>query len=59
MERVKGELRALNLGNQKRKWNDRSTSSERVAQKKPTAGPNKSCPVAPKEPSAKCGRINQ
>jgi len=39
---VKGELRALNPGNQKRKWNDRGISSESVAQKKPTVVPNKS-----------------
>jgi len=31
VERVKDELRALNPGNQQRKWNDRGTSSENVA----------------------------
>ena len=31
VERVKGELRALNPGNQKRKWNDHGTSSENFA----------------------------
>ena len=58
LERVKGDLGALNSGNQKRKWNDRSTSSESVAQKKTVAGPNKSHPATSKEPCAKCGRTN-
>ena len=58
MERVKGELRASNPGNQKRKWNDSATSSESVAQKKRAAGPDKSRPVASKEPCAKCGQTN-
>ena len=31
VERVNGELRALNPGNQKRKWGDRSVSSDSVA----------------------------
>ena len=55
---MKGELRALNLGNQKRKWNDRGTSSESVALNKPTAAPNKSRPAAPNETCAKCEQTN-
>ena len=55
MEYVKIELKALNLGNQKRKWNDLGRSSESIAQKKPVVGPNKSRLEAPTEPSAKCG----
>jgi len=58
VEKVKGELRVLNPGNKKRKWNDRGTSSESVAQKKPIAAPNKSHPTASKEPCAKCRRTN-
>jgi len=42
VERVKSELRALNPGNQKKKWNDRGTSSESMAQKKFAADPAKS-----------------
>ena len=58
VERVKGELRVLNPGNQKRKWNDRGMSSESVAQKKPIAGPDKSRPVTSKGLCAMCGRTN-
>ena len=32
---MKNELRALNPGNQKRKWNDRGASSDKVAFKEP------------------------
>jgi len=46
VKRVKSELRALNLGNQKKNWNDRGTSSESVVQKKPATGPAKSRLVA-------------
>jgi len=55
---VKGELRTLNLGKQKRKWNDHSTSSENIVQKKPAAGPDEGRPATSKEPCAKCGRTN-
>ena len=58
VERVKGELRALNPGNQKRKWDDRSASSNSVAQKRTAAGPAKSHPLASTEPCAQCGRTN-
>ena len=52
---MKGKLRALNPGNQKRKWNDRGTSSESMAQKKLVATPTKSRQVALTKPFAKCG----
>jgi len=39
---VKNELRALNLGNQERKWSDREAPSEGVIQKKPTVRSTKS-----------------
>jgi len=55
---VNGELRALNPGNQKRKWNDRDTLSNSVAQKKPVAGLDKSHQAASKEPCATCGWTN-
>ena len=55
---MKSKLRALNFGNQKRKWNDHSTSSEGVAQKKPTAGPAKTHIAVSTEPCAKCGQTN-
>ena len=58
VERVKGELRALNPGSQKRKWDDRSVSSDSVAQKRTAAGPAKIRPMASTEPCAKCGRTN-
>ena len=55
---MKSELRALNLGSQKRKWNDHGASSESVAQKKPIAIPSKSHPAISTDPCAKCGRTN-
>ena len=58
VERVKGELRALSSGNQKRKWNDRSTPSGSVAQKKPAASSASSRPAAPIKSCAKFGRTN-
>ena len=55
---MKSELRCLNPGNQKGKWNDNGTSSESVVQKKPGAGPTMSRPAASTEPCGKCGQIN-
>ena len=55
---MKGELRVLNPGNQKKKWNDCGTSSESVAQKKPAIGPDKSRPATSKEPCVRCARTN-
>ena len=55
---MKGELRALNPGNQKRKWDDRSVASDSVAPKRTAAGPAKSRPAASTEPCAKCGWTN-
>jgi len=53
---VKSELRALNLGNQKRKCNDHGTLSKSVSQKKPIIGPTQSHLT----PSTKqCGRTNR
>ena len=58
VERVKGELRALNTGNQKRKPNDCGTSSESIAWKKHAIGLGKSCAVALTAPCANWGRTN-
>jgi len=58
MERVKDELRALNAGNQKRKWNNCGTSSKSVVQKKPAAGSAKSYLAASTEPCTKCRSTN-
>lgn len=58
VERVKGELRALNPGNPKRKWDDHSVSSDSVAQKRTAGGPAKSRPEASTEPCTYCGRTN-
>ena len=58
VERVKGELRALNPGNQKRKWDDHSVSSDSMAQKRTAVGPAKSRPAASAESCAKCRRTN-
>jgi len=55
---MKGELKALNPRNQKRKWNDRGTSSVSAVQTKPAIDPNKFRPAASKEPCAKCGPTN-
>ena len=59
VERVKIELRALKLINQKRKGIERGASSESVNQKKPCPAPPKSYPTGPAEPYRKCGRTNQ
>ena len=55
VKRVNGKSRALNLGNQKKKWNDCGTSSESMDQKKLATSPNKSRPLASMKPCAKCG----
>ena len=47
---MNGELRALNPGNQKRKWNDCGTSSKSMAQKKLVVGPAKSRAVNSTKP---------
>jgi len=44
--------------NKKRKRNDRGTSTESVAQEKPTIGPAKSSPLVLFEPCGKCDRTN-
>jgi len=58
VECVKSELRMLNPGNPKRKWDDHGTSSNTMTSKKPTTSFVKSCTTGPSEPCGKCGRTN-
>jgi len=58
VERVKNMLRALNPGNQKRKWNDCGTSSDNVASKKPVVTSAKSRIIGSPKRCGKCGRTN-
>jgi len=58
VERVKTELGALNLINQKRKEFEQGTPSESVNQKKPSPAPPKSHPAGLTAPCAKCGKTN-
>jgi len=55
VEQVKSELSALNLGHQKRKWNNCGTSSESAPIRKLIASTAKSRPTVSTEPCLKCG----
>jgi len=58
VECVKSELRMLNPGNPKRKWNDQRTSSNTMTPKKPTISSVKSRTIGLFESCGKCGRTN-
>jgi len=58
VERVKNELRALNPGNSKRKWNDCGMSSVNIASKKPAVISAGSHVPGSFEPCGRCGRTN-
>ena len=55
---MKDELRALNSGNAKRKWNDHGTPSDIINSKKSAITSARSHVPGPSKPCGKCGRTN-